>query len=61
MYSKSNKKEIKEASNVYWRAIKQLNTELVDIFTQNFCLFKINLNEDKQTSPAISYDIEMDK
>lgn len=61
VYTKSNKKEIKEASNVYWRAMKHLNTDLVDLFTQKFCLFKINLNDkDKQLSPAANYDIEMD-
>jgi len=46
--------------------MKQLNTELVDGFVQRFCLFKIDLDVEKNTqhqfsSPDnVTYDIEMD-
>lgn len=61
VYSRSNREELQEISNIYWRAMKQLNTELVDGFTQKFCLFKINLDDKNKliTSPD-DYDIEMD-
>lgn len=62
MYTKSGG-ELQDVSNIYWRAVKQLDTELVESFTQKFCLFKIEL-DDKNKKITVShdaYDIEMDK
>jgi len=64
---RSEKKEkVENVANIYWRAMKQLNTEFVDTFVQRFCLFKINLDAEKNTEYGVTsadrvvYDIEMD-
>ncbi len=67
MHRRSGKREmVAEVADIYWRAMKQLNTELVDGFVQRFCLFKIDLDVEKNTqhqfsSPDnVTYDVEMD-
>ncbi len=44
-----------DASNVYWRAMKNLHTDLIESFTQKFSLFQINL-ESKNLKRSSSSD-----
>ena len=41
-YSRSNKKS-DGIAGLYWRAMKQLDSDLVDLFTQRFHMLKISL------------------
>lgn len=45
VYSASNKKDLQQVSTIYWRAMKHLDTELIETFTQKFCFFKINIGD----------------
>ena len=40
-YSKSTIQK-QNVSDIYWRAKRELNNDLIDSFTQNICLLKIN-------------------
>ena len=39
-------KKSQEIAELYWRAMKQLNLNLSEEFTQKFCLFKINISDE---------------
>ena len=60
LYSKSNNKELQQVSNAHWRAMKSLSADLVEEFTQKFCLFKINL-DGLNTLSTNNFDIDMEK
>jgi hypothetical protein len=36
-----------DVSNIYWKAMKNLDTELIETFSQKFCLYKINIDTDE--------------
>lgn len=42
-----------EISNIYWRALKSLDSSLVESFTQKFCLFKINVSNSEQPNDVV--------
>lgn len=44
-YKQKNKKA-QDIASLYWRAMKELNSDLVEAFSQKFCLFKINSNDE---------------
>ncbi|CAF1014961.1 unnamed protein product [Brachionus calyciflorus] len=45
---KQNINKTQDVANLYWRAMKQLDANQVEIFTQKFCLFKIDVSGDNQ-------------
>ena len=42
-------------SDIYWRAKRELNNDLIDLFTQNLCLLKIT----PESFSDMSKDIDM--
>ena len=50
-----------DVSNVYWRAMKNLHTELIESFTQKFSLFQINLDSKKLKKSSSSDEIMIDE
>jgi hypothetical protein len=54
-YKKSNNKS-NGIADLYWRAMKQLDSDLADLFTQKFHLLKINL---EGISPSHDNDVDM--
>ena len=50
-----------DVAEVYWRAMKNLKTELIESFTQKFSFFQINLGSTALKRSPSSEDIEMNE
>jgi hypothetical protein len=50
----------KSISDIYWRAMKQLDGYLIEAFSQKFCLYKINLSDSKSTQSMQIDEKEID-
>jgi hypothetical protein len=50
--------DIQSVSNIYWRAKKQLDDDLVEQFTQQFCLLKIKATKEIDNQILENVEIE---